>query len=120
MEEKDIKFNCNIRVSKDTNVSDVDMTSILSNGLENSIREVCRLDEEYRLIDLEIVEKSGKLLISLENTFKSRPVFVDGIPVSDRKGHGYGTQSIQFTVEKLNGNCQFSVIEDRFVLQIVL
>lgn len=120
MGENNIEFKCDFRVSKEIDISDVDMTSILSNGLENAIREVRRLDEEKRVVELEIIEKSGKLLISLENTFKKKPIFVDGMPISSKAGHGYGTQSIQYTVEKLNGNCQFSVKEDRFILQIVL
>ena len=120
MKENKVVFNCDIKVSEENHIPDVQMTSILSNGLENAVREVKKLDEKDRVVTLNIIEKSGKLLISLENSFKNKPKFVDGMPVSNRNGHGYGTQSIQYTVEKLNGNCHFSTQGDKFVLQIVL
>ena len=61
-----------------------------------------------------------KLLLSLKNTFRDSPVLVDGMPHTDRKGHGFGTQSIRYVVEKLHGNYLFAVQGDRFVLQIVI
>lgn len=62
----------------------------------------------------------GKLLISLKNTFAGKPVFTDGIPHSGKAGHGYGTQSIRYVTEKLNGNCQLTVEDGWFVLRAVL
>ena len=62
----------------------------------------------------------GKLLISLKNTFAEKPVLTDGMPYSSKAGHGFGTQSIRYVTEKLNGNCQFSVKDGWFILRIVL
>ena len=62
----------------------------------------------------------GKLLISLKNTFAEKPVMTDGIPHSSKAGHEFGTQSIRYVAEKLNGNCQFSVKDGWFILRIVL
>ena len=62
----------------------------------------------------------GKLLISLKNTFAEKPVLIDGIPHSSKEGHGFGTQSIRYVTEKLNGNCQFSVKDGWFIFRIVL
>ena len=120
IEEQNIRFSYQVEVSSQLKISDVDITSILSNSLENAVRETVMLPEEKRLIELSLREKGEKLLISVENTYLNKPVFVDDIPVSRQKGHGYGTQSIQYTVEKLNGNCYFSVTDDRFRVQIVL
>ena len=44
----------------------------------------------------------------------------DGLPVAKEEGHGFGSQSIRYVAEKLHGNCQFSVVDDRFVLRVVL
>lgn len=118
--ENGITFRYSLSLPKELAISDVDMTSILSNGLENAIHGVLPLDTEKRIIELRIMEKTGKLLISLENTYDEKPVFVDGMPVTTQKEHGFGTESIRHTVEKLNGNCHFLLNNERFVLQIVL
>ncbi len=120
MEENDIEFDCSVSIPSKIEIPDVDITSILSNGLENAFNEVMGLDRDDRKIELHLVEKHGKILISLENTYKKKPVIVDGIPVSDKRGHGLGTQSIQYTAEKLNGNCYFYDRDRKFLMQVIL
>ena len=118
--ENGITFRYSLSVSKTLPISDVDMTSILSNSLENAIHAVLSLDTQNRIIELRMTEKSNKLLLSLENTYGKPPTFVDGMPITNEKEHGFGTQSIRYTVEKQNGNCHFSINKERFILQIIL
>ena len=42
------------------------------------------------------------------------------LPQTDETGHGFGTQSIRYVAEKLNGNCRFSAEKGMFVLQVVI
>ena len=35
-------------------------------------------------------------------------------------GHGFGTRSIWYVTEKLGGNCQFSVTDKYFVMQVII
>jgi len=118
--ENGITFRYSIRISKELSISDIDMTSILSNALENAIHAVLPLAPEHRIIDLQIIEKSEKLLFSMENTYDKTPVLINGIPTTTQNEHGFGTESIRYTVEKLHGNCQFSLRGQKFVLQIIL
>lgn len=120
MEENRIDFKTSICIPERLPVSDVDLTSILSNSLENAIHAVLPLETEERHITLHLRTDDGKLLISLKNTFAEKPVLTDGIPHSSKEGHGFGTQSIRYVTEKLKGNCQFSVKDDWFILRIVL
>ena len=120
MEENRIDFRPSICIPEHLPVSDVDLTSILSNALENAIHAVLPLETEKRHITLHLRMDDGKLLISLKNTFAEKPVLTDGIPHSSKEGHGFGTQSIRYVTEKLNGNCQFSVKDDWFVLRVIL
>lgn len=102
-------------------VSDVDLTSILSNALENAIHAASSVqDPKKRIIRLSMIESGDKLLISLKNTCSTPPRFEGGMPVTTEPGHGLGTQSIDYAVRKLNGNCHFSMEGEYFVLQIVL
>jgi len=115
-----IDFRHDVRLPEKLPFSDVDLTAILSNGLENAIRAVQPLEREKRFIGLELYTRDDKLLISIKNTFASAPVFVDGLPQAKRSGHGFGVQSIRYVTEKLNGNCQFTVEDGLFVLRIIL
>lgn len=119
IQEGNIDFHYQLSVPKKSAISDIDLTSILSNALENALKAVLLL-KDYRFIQLTIEEKCGKLLISVENNYLNEPIFVDGIPISKEKNHGFGSQSIVYTVDKLNGNCRFSVNNHRFILRIVI
>ena len=118
-QKEKIDFHYQLSIPKKLSISDIDLTSILSNALENALKAVLLLND-YRFIQLTMEEKCGKLLISVENNYLNEPIFVEGIPISKEKNHGFGSQSIVYTVEKLNGNCQFSVNRHRFILRVVI
>ena len=120
IDEKQIDFRCSVQVPQQLSVSDIDLTSILSNALENAIHAVIPLETEKRHIVLDMRKSDDKLLISIKNTFAEKPELTEGLPQTKRSGHGFGTQSIRYVTEKLNGNCQFSVKDDWFVLRIIL
>ncbi len=119
-DEEDISFSTRLAIPQQLAVSDTDLTSILSNGLENACNAVRKLPPDKRIIELNMWEQAGKLYLSLENTFAEAPVFSDGMPVAQEANHGFGTQSIYYTTEKLSGHCRFSVSNDRFMLQVIL
>ena len=109
-----------VQIPVELSYSEVDLTAILSNALENAIHAVKKLPPEKRYIELDLRMKENKLLISIKNTFAEAPELRDGLPVAKEEGHGFGSQSIRYVAEKLHGNCQFSVVDDRFVLRVVL
>ena len=118
--KNDIDLRCKLQIPDKLPISEVDITSILSNAIENAIHAVLPLDKENRIIELTITEKNEKTLISVSNTYGERPKMVDSMPITNDKKHGFGTQSIRYTVENLNGYCRFSVSDDRFILQIII
>lgn len=120
LKENQIEFEYNIQIPEVLPFSDVDLTSILSNALENAIHSVLPLKEEQRKIILNMKMNEDKLLISLKNTFDEVPKIIDGMPVNQNEGHGFGTKSIRYISEKMNGNCQFMVKEEWFILRIVI
>lgn len=120
MEEYGIHFEQKVSIPEELDISDCDISSILSNGLENAIHAVAALEQEKREIKMNLCISNGKLLISMKNTYAKKPRMADGVPQTDKSGHGLGTQSIRYITEKLKGNCQFTVDERYFVLRIVL
>ena len=97
---------------------DVNMfSSILSNALDNALDAQKELPQESRSVRLML---KGKLLLSVENPIAAAPRFADGLPVSKKEGHGYGTQSIRYMTERLGGKWQFSVKESTFILKVII
>lgn len=73
----------------------------------NAMHAVQELPEDKRYIELSLSEKAGHLLLMEKNTVRSVPTFADGVPVTERSGHGLGARSIVYYVEKLSGQYQF-------------
>lgn len=104
-------------------VDEVMFSSILSNGLENALNAQLALPKEKRQIKLMLKQSDGRLLLSVKNPFAGPPPHIDYVnhlPVTEKKGHGYGTQSILYLTEKLGGKCLFSVQDNMFILRVVL
>ena len=118
-EAQKISFQTNIEIEKDI-PDELAFSSILSNALDNALNAQLELPEKKRCIKVLLKNSDGRLLLSVKNPFRKPPRFVDGIPVSARAGHGYGTQSIRYLTERAGGNCQFSVQKDMFVLRVIL
>lgn len=118
-EENGVAFD--VSVKTDFFSSDETMVaSIISNALENALNAQKELPSSGRQISMSIQDFDNKLLISVTNPFRTRPVFIDGVPVSSREGHGYGTQSIRYMSERLGGKCQFSVQDELFVTRVII
>ena len=115
-----IEFKYSIQLPEVLAISDVDMTAILSNGLENAIHAVMKLPENKREITLDMHLNDEKLLISLKNTYAEKPDIIDGLPHTSETGHGFGTRSIWYVAEKLNGSCQFTVTDAYFIMRVIL
>jgi len=118
--EKGISLHHSLKIPAKLPVSDVDFTSILSNGLENAIHAVSTLDPDKRSITLDLRMNDDKLLLSIKNPYAHRVEMVDGIPQTKGDGHGLGTHSIKYIAEKLNGNWQFVARDGQFALRVVL
>lgn len=120
IEENSIDFKCSVSIPETLPFSDVDVTSILSNAMENAINAARSAEMEKRIIELDMRMNCDKLLISVKNTFKDKPIFKDGMPKTLDPEHGIGTESIKYVVEKLGGIYQFSASDDFFKLRIIL
>lgn len=107
-------------VPETVHVSDVDLFSVVSNALDNAIAAANAAPEGKRFVDLDLRYEDGQLLLLVSNTFGRAPHMVDGMPVAQHTGHGFGTKSIKLAVERMNGNCQFRINGDRFELRAVM
>ena len=71
-------------------------------------------------IEVQTYEKNEKFFLQVINDCREAVRFKDGIPVTDRPGHGIGVSSICAIVEQYGGMYSFSQQQDQFVLRISL
>lgn len=71
-------------------------------------------------IDVQFYEKEGKLFLQITNSYRGKVHFENGLPVSDRKHHGIGVQSICAIVERYQGIYSFQTKGEEFILRLHL
>lgn len=118
--DKGFSLNCNVSTGKDLPCPDLAICTILSNALENSMHALENLESSSKWAKLTLSQKKNHLLFQLKNPVEKIPEFVDGVPVSNRNGHGIGVKSIIYYVDQLNGQCHFSITDHCFVLRIII
>ncbi|MGN0140892.1 MAG: sensor histidine kinase [Roseburia sp.] len=103
-------------------VSDSDLCVLLSNALENALHACKPLAVEGKtcIIDVQLYERKGKLFLQVTNPCGKPVHFENGIPVSDREGHGIGVQSICAIVQRYGGIYTFLVQDGQFILRLSL
>lgn len=119
--------NAGIRLHMDTQVpnslpiGNTELCTLLSNALENAITAVVEItDEENKTIRLMVKLSEGKLLIFVENNYSGEVRIENGLPRTNREGHGFGVKSIEAIVKKQEGLYTFDAENGIFTLRIVI
>ncbi len=117
--ERGIKTKCVID-TRFEGVSEIDLSILLSNLLENAI-EGCGAPEP--LIELEIGRRKSLTYIIVKNGI-SRSVLADNPNLEtskpDRSAHGFGVRSIRSIAEKYDGSVTFREENGKFIAEIWL
>lgn len=114
----DIKYFVKSNISSSINISEMDLSTILCNTIDNAIEGSFKTEEASIVIYIESNDEYVKFLI--ENT-ANEVVFADGkIETSkkDKKNHGRGIRNIQTAVLKYGGKVRFDYDEGVFIVDI--
>ena len=95
-----------------------DTSTILANALENAWN-ACKQMQSPEL-HIEINEMGNKFFIKISNSCRGVLTFRDGLPVSVRSGHGFGTKSINAIARKYHGLASFTAEDGMFTVTVVL
>lgn len=101
-------------------IADTALCSLLSNGLENALQAASRMDASHRWVTLYCAVRSNNLLIEIQNPYTGDIRLKDGLPVSDRPGHGFGCHSIRTIIEHSHGQFSFDPTDGTFTLRLIL
>lgn len=120
--EQGINLQIKAQISKKIHISESDLCVLLSNGLENALHACCSLKNKGKETFVEVLafEKKHKLFLQIINSCDSDVSIVQGIPVTNRPGHGIGIRSICALVDRYDGIYTFEVIDRKFILRISL
>ena len=101
-------------------ISDTELCSLLSNGLENALHAASEQPAGERWVTLYCGVRQNKLLIEIRNPCTGEVPMQDGIPVSGREGHGFGCRSIRTIAQRNSGLCMFTAQNGEFCMQVML
>ena len=101
-------------------LSDTELCSLLSNGLENALHAVSVLEDPRQWVELYCGVRLNKMLIEIRNPYSGEIAMRDGLPIPSQKGHGYGCHSIRSITEHHRGLCSFEPRNGVFTLRVML
>ena len=101
-------------------VDSSELSICFANALENAIKACENLPKNERKIIIRCIHKPA-FMFEIENPYKGIITFgKNGLPVSTRIGHGFGTRSILAFCEKHNAFYSFSAEDGWFKIMITL
>ena len=80
----------------------------------------CRSEVRHDSIEVQTYERNEKFCLQVVNDCREAVRFEDGIPVTDRPGHGTGMSWFCAIVERYDGLYSFSAREGKLVLRVSL
>ena len=115
-----VELTVDARLPRELPISDTELCSVLSNGLENAVRAAASSGVASPWAELYCGVKLNKLLIEIKNPYAGTVTLRDGVPVSGREGHGFGCRSISAIARSHGGLCVFQAQGGLFCMQVIL
>ncbi|MDC7291539.1 GHKL domain-containing protein [Blautia schinkii] len=128
--EKKIEFKVFADFAEFKQVRDEDLCTIISNVIDNALRE-CRLMKEENptvecLVQLKAKKVKGFLSILCENSLRESQVHylrentTMETSKEDKKNHGFGVKNIKSVVKDYGGEVSFNVLDDMFSVSVII
>ncbi|MDF2905377.1 MAG: signal transduction histidine kinase regulating citrate/malate metabolism [Herbinix sp.] len=116
-----VTFTVDAQVPQNISITETELCALLSNSLENAFNACTQIeDSKARTVHFICKVRKEKLLISIENSFAGMVIEENGLPKSDRPGHGFGTKSMVMIINKYSGYYTFTAKDGIFTLRILL
>lgn len=113
-----VALKINAFLPKQLPLSDTELCSVISNGLENALRAASQPEVKERWVEFHATVKQKNIFIQIQNPYAGNVLMQNGLPVSQREGHGYGCQSIQTIISRNGGHCSFEAENGLFSLRL--
>lgn len=119
-EKQGIPVDAKISLPDHVPADEGELAIVLANALENAIHANLELPQEQRALRCKMVGNPS-VMLEISNPYTGEVIFDDnGLPVSQKVGHGLGIQSICAFCRKNGAVCQFDLIDGWFRFRLVL
>lgn len=120
-EIKGIRLNVKIEDMPMGFISDLDMTTIFANLLENAMDACEGLEDENRKVDLKVWRFNCMMVIRICNPTKEEPVKKGEFFTSTKVGHeGIGLTNVKNAIDKYEGLWNIEVADNNFEVMIII
>lgn len=117
-ERKEIHIHTKLSFPDKLSVNEAELATVFANALENAINACESLEPAKRFIEI-IVLTNPCFMFQIRNSYNGIIAFDENeIPISPKKGHGFGTQSIVTFCEKNHADYEFKANEEYFALRV--
>ena len=117
-EEKGIRVSTKIILPDSLPVKETELATVFANAIENAINACDKISPDKRFLEVKALN-SPRFMIQITNSFNGTISFDEkNVPVSQEKGHGFGTKFIVAFCEKYNAFYEFKIKDYRFTLRI--
>lgn len=104
---ENINIDVSVMIPQYMNLDYKDAGVLLGNMLDNAIEACYKLDEAKRWIKINILYRSGMLLITVCNSKENKTVDISKSSKVDTDNHGIGIPSMKRIIKKHNGVIEF-------------
>lgn len=121
MEDYNIEFDYEISTSESIEISDIDLSALLGNALDNAIEAAVKALDKKIVFRLKV--EKGLFMLKIENPIGEKPIVKENSFLSTKRNssnHGFGLTSIREIVSKYKGNMDINMENNKFILVIII
>lgn len=103
-------------------IGDTELCGLLCNLVENAIHAASiHTDPEKKEVRIiSKLSKENKLLLFIQNFYTNDVMIQNGLPSSNRSGHGYGIKSVETILKQHGGMSSYEAADGIFTTRIVI
>lgn len=111
-----------IDIPEEIGINVYELSVVMSNLIENAINACLKIPEHKdRYITVKARSTQDNLVLEIVNSCISKAeIGKNGMPVTDKAGHGIGSISIEAFINKYNGMIDFVAEENRFTARVLV
>jgi len=116
---KGIRVNTKINFPDSLPANESELATVFANAIENAIHACEQIEPAKRYIEVTVLTQPC-FMLQVRNSFDGVIAFdEDEVPISPKKGHGFGTRSVVTFCERNNAFYEFKTEDKDFFLKIV-
>ncbi len=117
--ESGIALKLDVGLPENLNLSEFDLTAILSNLLDNAM-EACGGIHSEPYLEFTLKYQPNYLVIRISNPFLNAPEDMNRSTKPDAENHGFGLKNVKYLVERHNGLIEIKHHDNIFEVDIAL